>query len=67
LVISIIIFIQQRMLAKNDNFKKKYSIQSVKDSIKLLKRNMQRNLSEETNQDEEKEKMILSVFIVRFL
>lgn len=66
-MISTIIFIQKRMLEKNENFKKKYSMQSVKDSIKLLKRNMQRNLTEVKNQDEEKEKMILSIFIVSFL
>ena len=68
LVISTVIFILQNMMTSNHkDFYNKYIMTVIKDSIKLLKRNLQRNLTNVQDEKEENEKMILSVFIVRFL
>lgn len=68
LVISTVIFILQNIMTSNHkDFHNKYIMIVIKDSIKLLKRNLQRNLTNVQDEKEENEKMILSVFIVRFL
>jgi hypothetical protein len=54
-------------LEHNDTFRKKYSLSTIKQACKLLLINSGRNLDQIEGDHEEKEKTILSLFLVEFL